>query len=53
MRVWLETAGPPAWKGANDEKVYFFRLRLNPSIQIQVFCFVVVLEPLTPHDEFL
>ena len=24
MRVWLETAGPPTWKGANDEKMCFF-----------------------------
>jgi hypothetical protein len=40
MRVRLETAGPPAWKGADDEKVYFFRLHLNPSKRIQVFCFV-------------
>jgi hypothetical protein len=40
MRVWLETAGPPAWKGADDEKVYLFRLRLTPSIRIQAFLFM-------------
>jgi hypothetical protein len=40
MRVWLETAGPPAWKGADDEKVHLFRLRLIPSIRIQAFLFM-------------
>src|SRR5712664_1755322 len=40
LRVWLETARPPAWKGANDEKVRLFRLCLTPSIRIQAFCFI-------------
>jgi hypothetical protein len=39
MRVWLETAKPPAWKGANDEKVYFFVCGLNPSIRIRAFVY--------------
>ena len=53
MRVRLETAGPPAWKGADDEKVYFFRLRLNPSIRIQVFLFCGPPSTVMPHEESL
>jgi hypothetical protein len=53
MRVWLETAGPPAWKGAKDEKVNFFVCRLNPSYMVSGFLLCrQVLARLTPHEKF-
>jgi len=37
FRVPVETPGPPAWKGAIDEKVYFFVCARHPSIRMRAF----------------
>jgi hypothetical protein len=39
MRVWLETAGPPAWKGANDENVQFFVRACIQAYGFRLFVF--------------
>jgi hypothetical protein len=39
MRVRLETAGPPAWKGADHEKVRFFVFACVQAYGFRRFCF--------------
>jgi GTP 3',8-cyclase len=54
LRVRLETAGPPAWKGADDENVRFFVCACIQAYGFRLFVYAAIVgrEIMTLHDKF-
>src|SRR5258708_25535769 len=54
LRVWLETAEPPAWKGADDENVRFFVCAWMQAFGFRLCCYAAITgrDVMTLHDKF-